>query len=59
MKKSGYQNSETTESTVTKFGMRDYVRDINSHPKLKAIAPVGASRLIGDIYTFVNLLAPI
>jgi len=45
----GYQNSKTPEPIVTKFGMGDYVDDMASKPKFKPIAPVGASRQMGEI----------
>jgi len=35
MAKLGYQNSETTEQIVTKFGMGNYVGDITQHAKIQ------------------------
>jgi len=45
----GYQNSESPQPIVTKVGMGDYVGDNTSKPKFKPIAPVGASRQMGEI----------
>jgi len=45
----GHQNSVTPKPTVTKIGMGDYVGDITHTPKFKVIAPVGASRQMGEI----------
>jgi len=44
MAKLGYQNSETPEPIVTKFVFGDMTQYI---PKLKPIAPMGASRQNG------------
>jgi len=43
------QNSETSEPINIKFGMGDYVGDIIPKPKFKTIAPVRASRHMGEI----------
>jgi len=45
----GYQNSETPEPIVTKFVTGDYVGDTTKQAKIQPIAPVVASRQMGEI----------
>jgi len=47
MAKLAYQNLETPEPTVMKFGMGDCVSDVIRKQKFKPIAPMGASWKIG------------
>jgi len=42
--------SKNPEPINTKFGTSDYVGNITLTPKLKAIAPVGASRQMAEIF---------
>ena len=48
-----YQNSETPEPIVTKFGMGDYVGDMAQQAKIQTDRPSGgvpgASRKMGEI----------
>ena len=37
----GYQNSETPEPIVTKFGMGDYVGDVTQQAKIQTDRPSG------------------
>jgi len=45
----GYQNSETPEPIVTKFGTGDYVGDVTLHAKIQTDRLSGASWQMGEI----------
>jgi len=64
MAKLGYQNSETHEPTVTKFGVGNYVGDITPrvHAKTQSDRPVGVSEQMGEILLsrgfYIHLYSP-
>jgi len=45
----GYQNSETPEPTVTKFGTGDQFGDITTHAKIQSDRPTAAYRQVSEI----------
>ena len=49
MAKFGYQNSETPQPIVTKFGVSDYVGDATQQAKIQSDHTSGASWQMGGI----------
>jgi len=56
MAKLRYQNSETPEPIVTKFGMGDYVGDMTQQAKIQTDRPNGGVPANGRNITLVRFL---